>query len=89
MNWRIAGVLVLGLAVLSSALAVVVSKHETRTQYQTLVSLEQYRNDLKTDWDRLQLEQSSAATHGRIERLARERLHMVVPGVGESVMVSP
>ncbi|HHJ18300.1 MAG TPA: cell division protein FtsL [Gammaproteobacteria bacterium] len=89
MNWRILSVLALGLVLLVSALAVVISKHETRKQYQKLVSLEKHRDALEIDWGRLQLEQSSWATHSRIETLARKRLHMVVPDVGESVMVTP
>jgi len=33
-------------------------------------------DDLQIEWGRLQLEQSAWATHGRVEKLAREKLEM-------------
>lgn len=89
MNWRLIIALVMGIAVLASAIAVVSSKHQVRQQYQELVALESDRDRLDTEWWQLQLEQSSWATHGRIESTARDRLRMTMPDIGESVMVLP
>ena len=68
----------LALAV-ASALAVVVQKHESRRLFVELQGLEQQRDRLQVEWSRLRLEQGAWSTHGRVERLARERLGMVPP----------
>jgi cell division protein FtsL len=65
--------------VIASALAVVYSQHRARARFVELQRLEQEQARLETNWGRLQLEQSTWATHGRIERIARERLDMHVP----------
>lgn len=77
-----------GLVVLS-ALGVVISKHESRKQFLALQTLEAERDQLAIEWGRLQLEQSSWATHGRVEQLARNKLKMKIPRVGDTVMVLP
>lgn len=79
MNGERAWALVLGLAVTLSALAVVGSQHSSRTLFVELQQLEREAGRLDTEWGRLQLEQSTWATHGRVERLARERLGMRLP----------
>lgn len=89
MNWRVAAIAVLWGTVILSAFAVVVSKHQTRTQFQSLVALESERDDLEIEWSRLQLEQASLANLSRIEQKATRQLGMVMPRVGDAVMVSP
>lgn len=89
MSLRLIVVLLLGAAVMLTAFGVVVSKHETRQQYKELVSLENTRDDLQVEWGKLQLEQSSWATHGRVEKEARERLKMSIPDIGDAVMIAP
>ncbi len=79
----------LAVAVLSSALAVVWSTHESRLLFVELQGLEQERDELNVDWGRLQLEQSAWATKARIERLAREELEMKRPRDPEMVLVKP
>ncbi|MCW8982767.1 MAG: cell division protein FtsL [Gammaproteobacteria bacterium] len=51
--------------------------------------MEQRRDQLNTYWGRLQLEQSTWATHGRIEKIARTKLQMVIPDNSEVVRLSP
>ncbi|KAB7623850.1 cell division protein FtsL [Alkalilimnicola sp. S0819] len=68
--------LCLAAAVLLSALAVVQVRHESRQQFVALQALGAERDRLNVDWGRLQLEQGAWATHGRVERLAREKLDM-------------
>jgi cell division protein FtsL len=53
---------------------------ELQTFYKT-------RDQLDDEWGRLLLEQSTLARQGRVERLARERLEMVIPGSTEVVIV--
>ncbi|MDZ7786863.1 MAG: cell division protein FtsL [Halofilum sp. (in: g-proteobacteria)] len=69
----------LTLAVTASALAVVYSQHRSRALFVELQRLEQEQAELDTQWGRLELEQSTWATQGRIERLAREQLDMRLP----------
>lgn len=82
-----AWVALLGAAVVATALAVAYTSHRSRTLFAELVRLEQRRDALETEWGRLQLEQSTWATHSRIERLARERLGMRLPRPDEVVRV--
>lgn len=77
----------LALAVLASALAVVYSQHRARALFIELQRLEATQAELDTEWGRLELEQSTWATHGRIERLAREKLDMRLPDFERSEIV--
>jgi cell division protein FtsL len=47
------------------------------------------RDDLDIEWGQLQLEQSTWATHGRVERLAHDELHMVIPQASDLRIVQP
>ena len=86
--WRLSIVL-LGLAVLGSSLGVVYSKQEARNRFDDLQRLTRERDDLDIEWGQLQLEQSTWATHGRVERLAHEELHMVIPQASDLRIVQP
>jgi cell division protein FtsL len=87
-TWRLA-VAVLWVAVLGSALGVVYAKHEARSRFNELQKLTQRRDDLDIEWGQLQLEQSTWATHGRVERVAREELRMVIPQASDLRIVQP
>jgi cell division protein FtsL len=76
-------------AVLTSALGVVYAKHESRKLFVQLQSLQKAHDQMNAEWGRLQLEQSTWATHGRIERIAREQLDMHIPRPDEIVIVRP
>jgi cell division protein FtsL len=41
------------------------------------------------DWGRLQIEQSTQASHARVEQLAREQLQMRLPDPREIRVVGP
>ncbi len=69
----------LALAALASALAVVYARHEGRKLFIELQALQQVRDDMDVEWGQLQLEQSTWATHSRIDPIAREKLEMSVP----------
>ncbi len=74
---------------LLSAVALVYVQHRHRALYVELQSLERERDSLDVEWGKLQLEQSTWATHDRIESLARKRLGLRVPPISETVLVTP
>lgn len=61
------------------ALGVVTSQHRARKLYQALENEQERARQLEVEYGQIQLEMSTWATHPRIESIARERLHMVVP----------
>lgn len=69
----------LALAVLASALGVVFAQHNSRLSFSGLQLLYAERDTLDIDWGRLQLEQSTLATHSRVEGIASARLRMRLP----------
>ena len=87
-GWRVT-VAVLWLGVLGSSLGVIYAKHEARSRFNELQQLTQQRDDLDIEWGQLQLEQSTWATHGRVERVAREELRMIIPQAHDLRIVQP
>ena len=87
-GWRLM-VAVLWAAVLGSALGVVYAKHEARSRFYELQQLVKARDDLDIEWGQLQLEQSTWATHGRVERIAREEIHLFIPQATDLRIVTP
>ncbi len=83
------GIGVLLVAVLSSALGVVYSTHQSRKLFIELQAVQAQRDKLDMEWGRLQLEQSTWSTHGRIEKIAHERLDMQLPEPDSAVIVWP
>ena len=73
--------------VLASAILLVYSKHQSRKLFVELQQLKYQVDALNTEWSQLQLEQSAWSGHGRIERIARKRLSMVMPESVDVVFV--
>jgi cell division protein FtsL len=73
--------------VLASAILLVYSKHQSRKLFVELQQLKHEVDALNTEWSQLQLEQSAWSGHGRIERIARKRLSMVMPESVDVVFV--
>jgi cell division protein FtsL len=86
--WRVA-VVALGMAVLASALGVVYGKHQARSRFSELQRLTAERDELDIEWGQLQLEQSTWAANGRVEGVARDELHMVIPQANDLRIVQP
>ena len=63
----------------SSALAIVYTKHESRKLFVELENLTAERDALNIEWGQLQIEQSTWAAHARIERVAVEEMSLVRP----------
>jgi cell division protein FtsL len=62
-----------------SAVALVYTKHESRKLFVELEALTTERDELNIEWGQLQIEQSTWATHARIERVATEELSLARP----------
>ncbi len=73
--------------VLASAILLVYSKHQSRKLFVELQQLKYQVDSLNTEWSQLQLEQSAWSGHGRIEKIARKQLSMVMPESSNVVFV--
>ena len=71
--------IVVGLLVLSSAVSVVYSRHENRKMFVVLQEMREQRDDMNVEWGKLQIEQSTWATHSRVASKATSQLDMIVP----------
>jgi cell division protein FtsL len=79
--------LLLAASVTASGIWVVGAEHRARQLFIELEELNREQDRLQIDWGRLQLEQSTWATHPRIESLARERLRLTVPADEQLLVV--
>ena len=87
-RWRIV-VAVLWVLVLGSALGVIYGKQEARNRFSELQKLMNRRDDLDIEWGQLQIEQSTQATHGRVEQVAHDELGMITPQATDLRIVQP
>jgi len=71
--------LVFAVVCVVSAMALVYTKHESRKLFIELEQLTTDRDELNIEWGQLQIEQSTWATHARIERVATEDLALARP----------
>jgi len=71
------------------ALGVVTSQHRARKLFQDLEGEQERVRKLDIEYGQLQLELSTWATHPRIEKIARDRLHMVTPDAVGKVVDRP
>ena len=70
-----------------SAMALVYTKHESRRLFVELESLTDERDRLNIEWGQLQIEQSTWATHARIEKVATDDLLLVRPDSSEIFII--
>ncbi len=89
MNSRQPFILVFVFAVVCvlTAIALVYTKHESRKLFVELEELTHERDELNIEWGQLQIEQSTWATHARIEQVASDDLALVRPPANEIVVV--
>lgn len=83
------GLTLVAAAALAAALGVVYAKHENRKLFIELQALQAERDAMNVEWGQLQLEQSTQATHARVDTEARSRLGMQPPLPKEIVLISP
>ena len=70
-----------------SAMALVYTKHESRKLFVELEGLAHERDELNIEWGQLQIEQSTWATHARIEQVATEQLSLERPDSAEIFVI--
>jgi len=71
--------LVLLVVLAACALGLVTSQHYARKLFAELEREQAHAKNLEVEYGQLQLEASTWAVHARVERLARDRLHMRPP----------
>ncbi|NND64675.1 MAG: cell division protein FtsL [Gammaproteobacteria bacterium] len=86
-DWINGWLVTIGIALLVSAIAIVYVTHQTRSLFVEAQSLNAERDALEIEWNRLRLEHSTWATHGRVEQLARDELDMRQPGADDIVVI--
>jgi cell division protein FtsL len=64
---------------LASALAVIYVKHESRVLFSELRNVQKKQDQKVIEWGRLQLQNSTLATHSNVESRARKSLKMKLP----------
>jgi len=79
--------LIFALVCVMSALALVYTKHESRKLFIELGALNSERDKLNIEWGQLQIEQSTWATHARIEKVASESLLLTRPQAAEIFVI--
>ena len=72
-------VFVFALVCVLSSIALVYTKHQSRKLFVELEALTHERDELNIEWGQLQIEQSTWATHARIERVATDELSLERP----------
>ena len=76
-------------ALTACALALVTSQHQARKLYVELQKEQDLAKQLEVEWGQLQLEQSTWATHARVEKLAVQALGMRVPAASRIQVIGP
>lgn len=84
----VVSVFVIAVVCVLSAMALVFTKHESRKLFVELESLTHLRDELNIEWGQLQIEQSTWATHARIERVATDELSLVRPEASEIYIIN-
>jgi cell division protein FtsL len=74
--------LVLLAVLIACALSLVTSRHQSRKLFVDLEREQAQRRAYEVEYGQLQLEQSTWAAPGRVEKIAREQLRMQLPGPG-------
>lgn len=80
-------VIAVALVCVVSAIALVYTKHESRKLFVELERLSDERDELNIEWGQLQIEQSTWATHARIEQVATEDLELMRPGATDIYVI--
>jgi len=80
-------VVVFAVVCVISAIALIYTKHESRKLFVELETLTHKRDELNIEWGQLQIEQSTWATHSRIEQVATDDLSLVRPTSAEIYVI--
>ena len=87
--WRGPNIMTLfvGAFLVSSALAVIASSHQTRNMYREIQVLQQEQDNLQSEYEKLLLEQSALANNERVHQVARSELNMIPPDLSKIILV--
>jgi len=69
------------------AIGTVSSNHRARKLFTEIEREQAHMRDLDVEWGQLQLEQSTWASHARIESIARDKLRMRLPAPGQTMTI--
>ncbi len=72
--------------VVASAVATVFVKHSSRAMFVELQALQRQFDEMQIEWNKLQLEESTWATHDRVRSIAVKRLGLYMPP-GDAVVL--
>ncbi|NDV90192.1 cell division protein FtsL [Alteromonas sp. 345S023] len=75
------------LAVIASAMAVILGSHHNRQQVIALENLMEEKDKLDVEWRNLVLEQRALTEHNRIETMVEKQLDMYRPTADDEVVV--
>ncbi len=81
--------MIVALILIGCALGVVTSQHKARKLFVELQKEQELTTQLDVEWGQLQLEQSTWATHARIEKIAGMTLQMHVPDAKRIQVITP
>jgi cell division protein FtsL len=65
--------------VMASSLSVVTSQNQARKLFVKLQQQKELAHQMEVEWGQLQLEQSTLASPGRVEKIATQQLQMQLP----------
>jgi cell division protein FtsL len=83
------GIIVLLIMLMSSALAVIYSKNYSRSIFIDIERHERVLDQYEVEWGQMQLELSTLAEQNRVERIAKERLKLVMPPRESIIYIKP
>ena len=76
------------LLVIACAIGVINAQHQSRKRFTALEAEQATAQKLAEEWTQLQLEQSTWATHKRVEAVAARNLRMRLPDASTTVVVA-
>lgn len=79
--------LLLLMVLVACGLSLVTSRHQARQRFVELGREQSRVHNYEIEFGQLQLEQSTWGMPARIEKIAREQLHMRLPGAGQVEML--
>lgn len=79
MSQRFSAALVCWLILLTSAIAVVYTRHQSRELFSELRGFEKKIDELNIDWGQLQLEYGTWSMGARVDEISRRDLKMFAP----------
>jgi cell division protein FtsL len=77
----------LAILVVTTAIACVYARHESRKQFTRLQVLISDRDVLDVEWGQLQIERSTFSQHSMVEQIARKKMSMRTPSAEEIKVV--